>query len=206
MAIIKSAKAKALESRAAPIKLGDMHRPVRDKPRPRYTMRAVERRRAARAEARGYREGFACGRRAGRRAARQQGQGGVEALVSVITSAVDRWEAERQAELTGVRSDALALILEVVRRVVHRTIEIDEKVVIDQLESALTLISAEAMVEAHVHPDDLSILHDARLPIRVTLVGDPEMERGGCRLETSMGVVDAAIETQLQRLTEAIVR
>jgi len=204
MAIIKSAYAKDMASRAAPIELGDVRRKVRVEARPRARSRAVERRDVSRAVARGYREGFASGLRAGRRAAQQRDRSNVDALASALAAAVARWEADRSSEINGLRTDALALAIELARRIVGRTIEVDKRVVVDQLEAAMSMIGRGTSVDVRVHPDDRPILERMRLPAAVTLVADRTVGRGGCRLETAAGGVDATIETQFQRLVEAI--
>jgi flagellar assembly protein FliH len=49
-----------------------------------------------------------------------------------------------------------------------------------------------------MHPDDVAHLADRPEP-RVTLVGDPAIERGGCVLEAGPTIIDAQLGSALDR-------
>ena len=44
-----------------------------------------------------------------------------------------------------------------------------------------------------------------RSAVDVTIVADPEIARGGCKVETDAGVIDACIATQLARIEQELV-
>jgi flagellar assembly protein FliH len=60
-----------------------------------------------------------------------------------------------------------------------------------------------------LHPDDLAHLQEHQATWReqaaqLEFVADPEMERGGCRLDSDRGGFDATLQTQLSTLHEAL--
>ncbi|MEO1227248.1 MAG: FliH/SctL family protein, partial [Pseudomonadota bacterium] len=98
------------------------------------------------------------------------------------------------------------------QKLTHRVIEADAGVVADQVAAALSRVMEPTDVVIHVHPDDRATLSEVLPDLlaglshlqRVDLTDDPAVGRGGCRLSLRGGEVDAAIDTQIARLVDAI--
>ncbi len=84
--------------------------------------------------------------------------------------------------------------------------------VIDQLREALERVLEPTAVQVRVHPDDRATIEEV-LPSLVagleqvqhtTLTEDPAVGRGGCVLKVRGGEIDAAVDTQIRRLTALI--
>ena len=67
-------------------------------------------------------------------------------------------------------------------------------------------------LELHVHPAELQTLQDVAADFvqstgrqqHVTLVADPAVTRGGCVLRTRAGLIDASVESQLERIAATL--
>lgn len=95
----------------------------------------------------------------------------------------------------------LALCLELAERILQRQLQLQPEFVETVVRGALEVLGrSESPVCIHVHPEDLEVLEllgfdRGEKPWR--LQADPNLRRGGCRLETDHGQVDASLETRL---------
>lgn len=160
----------------------------------------------------GHAEGLAIGRREGREAALEADALEISRLVGVWEEAAARFEGQRERLMSEFRTDAIRLALAIAERVVHRVVEIDVGVAGREVESALGLIAAQSRAVVAVHPDDRAnvegvvggILRRFGRAGHVDVVEDERVKRGGCEVRSARGGVDAQVETQLARISEAL--
>jgi flagellar assembly protein FliH len=119
--------------------------------------------------------------------------------------------AERGRLLSDLRPEIVQLALAIAHEVIGYEAAVDRRVVEHALQGALERLNSAARVVAHVHPADLAELKS--LPPEtlgcvddqvLELVADENIERGGCRLESDRGAVEATLDMQLRLLGEAL--
>lgn len=114
---------------------------------------------------------------------------------------LDRSLASQVAEV------ALALARQVVRSELATKPEFVAAVVQEALAATL---SAAQQVAVHLHPDDHALVQahagEAIASRGARLVPDAALARGGCVIETDLGVIDASIETRWRRAAAAMGR
>lgn len=168
------------------------------------------------------------GERAGHEAGLERGR--AEAMEQVLSEALEphrelleqlgpawveqvaRFGEERERLMEDARRELLAFALEIARRVVQRTIEVDETICIDQVGEALALLGRPGSLRLSISPDDREVLEralpglleKAHMTEGIELVESDEVSRGGCMVTTVEGTVDARIETQIARITETL--
>jgi len=115
-------------------------------------------------------------------------------------------EAARERALADAEPELRALALAVAGRVIGRAVEA-EPVAVAVAERALRRARLRRRLTLRAHPGDLGALGEAlpRLralaaPGELALAEDATVGRGGVRLETEAGEVDARVETQLEAL------
>lgn len=154
-----------------------------------------------RARAEGFRAGHAEGYEAGRREALAQGAprvAALDALVSALEADLVRVDRE-------LAHDVVELGLAVARRLVGAALEARPDYVCAAVEDALRhVVRAQGTVNVVVHPDDAAIV---RSHLEVSpragnwaLKEDAQLARGGCRIETGTGEVDATLEHRWTRI------
>ena len=116
---------------------------------------------------------------------------------------------ERARLLTEIRPEVLELVFRVAREIIQREVAADPAVVEHTLEQALQNLHFATKVVVRLHPDDLAHLQEHQAAWRehtaqLEFVPDPEVERGGCRLDSDRGGFDATLQTQLSILHEAL--
>jgi flagellar assembly protein FliH len=163
-------------------------------------------------EQRAYEEAYAKGRAEGLAAAEremrpqlQQLQARIERMDQIVGTL-----ARPLQELDAVVEDQLVqLALTVARHLVRRELRIDPSQVIAIIRETVALLPASARdVRVHLHPEDAAVVREklaAPTGERVwTIVEDPVMSRGGCRVTTDNAQIDARLETRIGTVVSAL--
>ena len=152
-----------------------------------------------------YREGVEAGRR--------EAQGVLEAEraeLKALMAGVNELMQDFEQMLAG---DVLSVALELAKQIVRATLRVKPDLVLAVVREAiaslpglseqtvLLLNPADATLVRKGLEDDPSL---ATLPWKI--VEDPQMERGGCRLETPTTEVDGALETRWRRAVASLGR
>lgn len=162
--------------------------------------------------AQGVEKGDAEGREQGRAQALADATEQLNQLVTAWSQVAMDWEQQRIEMEREARQAVLDFALSAAEKIVHRVIEVDESVVVDQAAQALSLVLSTQDATVCVHPVDRPILEDA-LPellkelsalAHVNLIEDESITPGGCVVQFGQGRIDATVERQLQRLTDLI--
>jgi len=169
----------------------------------------------------GYAEGHAEGLAAGRDAGHAEGH----AAGLAAGEAVVREEAARLAALNDTLAQSLraleadmgqallALALAVAQKIVGDTLARTPEAVLDCVRDCINAVlrieGDAAPVCLWLHPDDLAIVnahlgetlreHDWRV------IADAALARGGCRVETALGEIDATLQTRWQQAVTQLV-
>lgn len=185
---------------------------------------------AAIGKAEGLAEGLAEGHRVGveqgRATAVEEHRAAIAALNTGWMSGLGVFVESRERMLAEAKRDVLALALGIGEKVTKRVIESDAAVVAAQLEAVLNLVLRPTRLQVKVHPSDRSTI-EAAMPAlvaqyghaeHVQIVDDATLARGSCVAKladgsgaggagssgASGGSIDASIETQLNRIVEAL--
>jgi flagellar assembly protein FliH len=112
----------------------------------------------------------------------------------------------RFAELESSAADAvITLAFSIARQVLRFETSVRADAVLPAVREALTLVMDQhAAPRVVLHPDDLDLVRDSldadgRLK-GAAFIADPAIERGGCRVETPHGDIDATLATRWQRV------
>jgi flagellar assembly protein FliH len=160
---------------------------------------------SARAREDGYRNGHREGLEAGRREALAQMApriARIDEMIGVLNADLLRIDRELAA-------DVVQLALIVARNLVGAALEVHPEIVQTSVEEALRQIAQNyGPVHLTVNPQDAALVREvlkasSRTP-GWSLKEDQTISRGGCRVETAGGEVDATIESRWQRTTAAL--
>jgi flagellar assembly protein FliH len=162
-------------------------------------------------------EGFALGKSEGEALGRKDAQATYAERLAILSTqweeSLQLWEASRDALMREARKGVLELSLGIASRVVQHVIRANPEIALGQLEMALELLGRATAVNVSCSVEDRELL-EANLPtvlerlgttLDVTFVADPDITRGGVVVRVAEGGVDATIETQLDRIAEALI-
>lgn len=149
----------------------------------------------------GYQEGFAAGQAAAAEATAQlhaQLQTVLDALHQPL-AAIDDTVIERITELA----------IRIAQRLIRRELRTNPTEVIAVVREALSVMPLGlSEIRLHLHPEDArlvtEVLSGGDSPAAWSVVEDPVLTRGGCRISSSSSQVDATVETRLARVINTI--
>jgi flagellar assembly protein FliH len=119
---------------------------------------------------------------------------------------------ERDRWLAAWESAAVRLAAAIAERLIRQRIALDPELTTQLVRQALEVAAGSPRVKLRLNPDDYASLgsHAAELVRTLSECGQPEIvpdgsvSRGGCLIETQHGVVDARIETMLERIVSEL--
>jgi flagellar assembly protein FliH len=162
-------------------------------------------------EAEGRREGWAQGHAEGRTAGLASGLAAASAHAEQLRAlAATLPDALRRAE-SELADAILTLALDVARQVVHRTLRAEPEWVLPLVQD---LLHAEPALQGEprllLHPDDVALVKNS-LGNELQIAGwqvraDDTLARGGCRVQSASGEMDASLETRWKSVTAALHR
>jgi len=144
------------------------------------------------------------GFRAGEAAAREELTAGVQTTVEQLAATISEIASVRSDSIHRAEADAVHLVLAIARRILHRELTLNSNAVEDLVKAALEKLQAQEVYRVRVHPDQEETLkrclEKAGRGQTVTVVSDPTQSEGGAVFETSRGMLDASLDTQLNEI------
>jgi flagellar assembly protein FliH len=140
----------------------------------------------------------------GARRGREEASAEIQPVIQRLTSsAVDlsnlRDRVRRQAE-----TDLVKLALAIAKRVMHRELAIDPDAMQGIVRTALDRLQNREVDRLRVHPSHVgsvrTCLEEAGRAPAMEVVGDPSLYCGAAIFETSLGELDASVDSQLREI------
>jgi flagellar assembly protein FliH len=165
---------------------------------------AVSQQRLAALEREAFAKGYEQGERAGAEAAGKRG----EAMLRRLSETLTELTSLRASMIRQTENQIVELALAVARRVVHREVSLDRNLMIAIVRVALDRLGESAHVTVRLHPEEFEATGAARVAefagSDITFVPDARVGRGGCRIESEMGMLDAGVDAQIQEIARAL--
>ena len=120
---------------------------------------------------------------------------------------------DAKGELLGRwERSALKVSSAIAERIIRRELVREPQITLDLIADSLRLATGAADITLHVSPSDYENLGTQINRLAETLtqlapssvVADPAIAPGGCRIETKFGEIDQQIESQLRRIEEEL--
>jgi len=172
----------------------------------------IEQRAFEEAYAKGHEAGHAAGLAAGKAAAQVRMQPALDELerqVESLQGVLDALSRPFQEFDAEVQEQLVQLALNIARHLVRRELRIEPAQVIAIIRETVGLLPAAARdVRVHLHPEDAALVREKLASPGAepawTLVEDPVMSRGGCRVTTQTAQIDARLEARIQAVAGAL--
>lgn len=133
-------------------------------------------------------------------------------LLEALQSSLSQLEAGKRRLLAESETGMIRLAIEIARRVCKRVVLNAPESALANAEKLIELIRHHHDAQLRLSPDDLAVIreiapawiHQAEQQHHVTIIADESVERGGCLLTSAAGRIDAGIQTQIDRIAEAL--
>jgi len=155
-----------------------------------------------------YDKGFAQGEKDGY----ELGETRARKITEKIEGVLDDMVNLKSGLVRQYEKDMLDTVFAIAEKVVHTHLGLNETAVKDNIVAALDFVAEKREVTLKVNPEDFEYVEKLRPELfsghmqvkSIMITSDPAVTRGGCRLETSNGDVDATIESQLKIIQQSL--
>jgi len=129
------------------------------------------------------------------------------ATKSCIGLTVEKFKAEREAYFSRIEPEIVQLALAIARKILHREAQMEPLLLAGMVHVALEKVDAGTRVRLWAHPSDIQFWNNyfsqpGAFQPSPELIGDPELKRGECKLETETGSTQISLETQLKEIEQ----
>ena len=126
---------------------------------------------------------------------------------TAMSAALEAFKAERASYFARIEPEVVQLSLAIARKILHREAQLDPVLLTGMVHVALEKLDRGTHIRLRAHPDDMRfwIEHFAAASDgqpAPELVGDAQLKRGECALETEMGNTLISLETHLKEIEQ----
>jgi flagellar assembly protein FliH len=148
----------------------------------------------------------------GRRDALDDAGKDLESAARALASAAEEISRLRDSLAKNSSQDMLRLVMTIAEQIIRREVSADPQVVLAIIENALQSSVRSDQYRIRVNPEDLEHVTQQKPLFLASISGlknlsieaDAAISRGGCRVDSDLGEVDATIETQLESIQQAL--
>jgi flagellar assembly protein FliH len=154
------------------------------------------------------REAFASGYAQGERAGFEAGAHRAEAMLRRLAGTIDELTTVRRAMINQTERQLVQLALAIARRIVQREVTVDQDLVLTIARVALDRLGDSSTATIRLNPEDYRavVAHhgDAWAGVRVRVLADDGVSRGGCKVESDIGFIDASVDAQFEQISREL--
>ena len=153
------------------------------------------------------------GREEGFRAGMEEALESMRPAAAALVEAANALREQSAASAEALERHAVDLALAIAEKMVQAALDVKPERVVDVVRGAMRLLVEREDVAVYVNPVDVDVVRDAIERYAQDSPGGPRVEvleerrvaRGGAVLRTSVGEVDARLETKLEQARTALV-
>lgn len=139
-------------------------------------------------------------------------QSGYQEGLAQVTELLAKARVEYEQTLKNASKDILNLAFKISEKIIGKHLEIDKTLIMDIVSQALQTVRQSRQITLRVNPEDAKVLKankDVFLEKlghgrEIDVLEDKKVERGGCIIESEIGIVEAQLQTQLDRLKKVL--
>ncbi|MBU0995520.1 MAG: hypothetical protein KJ737_23740 [Proteobacteria bacterium] len=154
-------------------------------------------------------EGFQKGEADGYKKGLEDATGPIEKIKEIISALNNLWDETIRANEEKI----LQLIGLVVDKIVYGHVAVEPEVVKKSVLDAFYLLPEPESAVIYVNNEDYEYIEAVKDDFfkeisalkQISVIGDPSVSRGGCRIESESGDVDATLESRLEAVKQSII-
>ena len=164
------------------------------------------------AEQEGHKAGQASLEQMAQRQAQELVSAELRTLLPALRQVIQDLHYARQTWLSHWEQSAVHVAAAIAARLIRRELENKPDIPLALVREAMELAAGSAQIRVHLNPADYESLGEqVQMLLQAIaavgtpeLIADPQVTRGGCRVETRFGVIDQQFEAQLARIEEEL--
>ncbi|MGP0075357.1 MAG: FliH/SctL family protein [Bryobacteraceae bacterium] len=151
------------------------------------------------------REAYAEGLASGRQQTEEQFRPALQGLAETLDSLARLRENIREETI----QDLVHLAVSIAARVIHREVAVDPDALAGLIQAAFSKLESREINRVRMHPtlEGLvrKLLEQAGAPKNLVVMPDPNLKPAEVFFETSQGILDASVETQLREIERGLI-
>jgi flagellar assembly protein FliH len=151
------------------------------------------------------REAYTEGLAAGRQQSEEQFRPAVQGLAETLDSLARLRDNIRQEAM----QDLVHLAVSIAARVIHREVAVDPDALAGLIQAAFSKLQSREVNRVRMHPTlealVRKLLEQAGAPKNLVVMADPSLKPAEVFFETSQGILDASVETQLREIERGLI-
>ena len=153
-----------------------------------------------------YNQGFTQGEKDGY----DYGQKSVQVVRSQLERVVQNMEALPEKVLQDYRDWLIRTSIRIARQIVNREVQLSPEIVADAVRTLMEEAEESSIFTVYLNPNDLEIvekrggLTPGSNGKHLTLKADKDLERGGCRVESAIQLLDASLTGLFENLEKKL--
>lgn len=133
--------------------------------------------------------------------------------IEVLREHLSNFVSAKKEVFEYIAPDILEISVDIARKIIKKELEQDPEAILGMILEVMDNLSKdETKITIKINPmqSDLvreelpKVLSQRGIDARINVVADENMESGGCLIQTSNGIIDAGLETQIEILKEAL--
>lgn len=137
---------------------------------------------------------------------------GYQEGLAQVTELLVKARTEYEASLKNASKDMLNLAFKIAEKIIGKALELDKDLIVDIVAQALQTVRQSRQITIRVNPEDAKVLKANREALAdalgqgrmIDVAEDKKVPRGGCIIESEIGIVEAHLQTQLERLKKVL--
>lgn len=163
----------------------------------------------AQGKADGFQEGYDQGCDEGSKKAYEENSGLLNAKAAEFTRLMEALSEPFKALDAEVESELVKLSIGIASQIIRREIKLDAGQVIAAVREAITVLPLSSQkVSLYLHPEDAELVRSVlaldEMSTTWTIVEDPLITRGGCKIDTDVSHINATVENRLASVVAAV--
>lgn len=154
------------------------------------------------------RDAFAKGYEQGERSGMEAGGRRAEAMLRRMTSTLEELGTLRQQMIQQTERQMVQLALTIAKRILRREVTLDPDLTVAMARVALDRLGESSGATIRLHPEDYAVAvtgaKDEWESQQVTVISDDKVSRGGCRIESAFGFIEASVEAQFEEIERVV--
>jgi flagellar assembly protein FliH len=129
-----------------------------------------------------------------------------------IDKVIEDLEKHYYKEVEDFEDAVVRIAVMIAGQILEREATVDSNIVVEQARKAVRTLNDDVIFKIRVHPENLDILQKVKSRLisdssrikNVEITSDDSIDRLGCIMETSAGIIDARLKTQLERVRNTL--
>ncbi|MCK5706636.1 MAG: hypothetical protein KAI43_03200 [Candidatus Aureabacteria bacterium] len=158
-----------------------------------------------------YKEGFEKGTLEGAKKVEDQLKEEINTVAQAFNNAITEIETGKKKLVEELEPQIVDLALKAAETVIGREIEEKSADLEKIIKPILAKVPDATRIIIRINPDDLNQMREFSNDLvaeggieSLEIVGDINVSRGGCVIDTDVGIIDASIETRVEQMKESV--